>query len=123
MFFLKKEAIHFLNEYFKLPARGDEQDWDIELADSARVREFLNAYNNDFPDNVRLALMALIFASYDDYIDKHKRDLNLETKIKTIVNADKDLFIDLLKYWAVENKEDTKECFNLTAFVRDVLDG
>ena len=97
MFILKKEAIIFLNEYFKLPARGDEQDWDVELANPDRSTEFLNAYDDGFSDDVKLALMALIFASYDDYIGKYKRDSYLESKIKTIVGLNKNLFVDLIQ--------------------------
>jgi hypothetical protein len=121
MFILKKEAINFLNRYFKLPVSGDEQDWDIELADSDRVEEFLDAYDYDFSDDVKPALMALIFASYDDYIGEHKRDISIEAKIKTIVDLDRNLFTGLLKYWAVEGKEDIKKCFKVAAFARDIL--
>ena len=97
------------------------EDWDIELADADRVKEFLDAYDYDLSHDIKLALMALILASYDDYIGKDKRDVSLEARIKTIIDVDKNLFIGLLKYWAVEDEQDAKKCFNLTPFVRDLL--
>ena len=121
MFILKKQAIDFLNQYFKLPARGDEQDWDVELANPDRVEEFLDGYDDDFSNDIKLALMALIFASYDEYIVKYKKDVAIEARIKKILDKKRDLFLGLLRYWAVENKKDPKKCFNLTVFARSVL--
>lgn len=69
MYILYKEDIDYLNKLLNLPARGDEQDWDIELADPARLSEFLatfKAYNLTL--SVKKAFLALIIASYDDLL-------------------------------------------------------
>jgi hypothetical protein len=37
------EAQTKLNKYFNLPAKGGEQDWDIELVNKNRIEEFVVA--------------------------------------------------------------------------------
>jgi hypothetical protein len=121
MFVLKKKAIDFLNQYFKLPAKGNEQDWDVELADSNRIKEFLNGYRGDFTGDVKLALMALILASYEDFLHENKENSNIENEIKEIFDDDILLFADLLKYWALQDEEKREGLFNITNFVRKFL--
>jgi hypothetical protein len=59
----------YINRMFSLPARGDEQDWDIELADPDRVEEFLSRYPEiERTDELSFALMSLIVASFDEKV-------------------------------------------------------
>lgn len=69
MHILYKEDIDYLNKLLNLPASGDEQDWDIELADPARLSEFLATFRAyDLTLSVKKAFLALIIASYDQLL-------------------------------------------------------
>ncbi len=121
MFILKKKAMVFLNKYLNLPSEGNEQDWDLELASSDRLKEFLDAYNYNFNNDVQLALIALIFASYDEYLNEHKRNPSIDERIRKIVNTNKKNFHGLLKYWASEENKNPKHGFKVTLLARDIL--
>ena len=82
---LKQKSINFLNQHFKLPAIGTEQDWAIELADHTRIKAFLDSYNTiTLSSDDKIALMALVFASYEDYIYKYGKEINIENKMEKI---------------------------------------
>ena len=121
MYILKRSAVDFLNKYFHLPTTGLEQDWDIELADHKRLDEFLGACDFEFSDDMKFALMALIFASYDDYIREIGRDHEIEKRIKAKLEGDGALFMELIKYWALSDEKDSENLFCLTDFIREVL--
>jgi len=75
LIFLNYELYHSTNSnrlpyrLLLLPTSGKEQDWDIELADAIRLDEFLNVLDHQhLSDDQKHALMALIIASYDDFL-------------------------------------------------------
>lgn len=77
-----------LSDRMGLPWFEEMQDWDLMVADSSRITEFLNIYENDGLDNDELfALMQLIVASLDDSIREYhdlEKDANW-IKCKTIL--------------------------------------
>lgn len=121
MFILKKKATDFINKYFNLHVTGNEQDWDLELADANRLNEFLDNYNDDFTDDIKLALTALIFASYENYLHEHEADFQIEKRIHSTLTKDLDLFFGLLSYWSLNEEENKKNLFKITSFVRKFL--
>jgi hypothetical protein len=61
---LKKEIIEQLSKELSLPFTGLEQDWDIEMADSNRINDFLEFYQqNNLSADKKVAMMSLILAS------------------------------------------------------------
>ena len=113
----------FLNEVFQLPATGQEQDWDIELADHTRLQEFITyAQKELLKDDVKQALMALVLASYDDLLRySGDGDLFYGGQIQQLVAENKPLYSELLTYWARLDENDARNGFYVTPFVRTLL--
>jgi hypothetical protein len=108
MHILNKQDVDYLNELLNLPARGDEQDWDIELADPARLSEFLGTFKAyPLTLSVKKAFLALIIASYDILLQYDPDDDDFYwTSIKGIMDSEKHEHISLLKYWASEDSNE-----------------
>ena len=122
MCILYREDIDYLNKLLNLPARGDEQDWDIELADPARLSEFLATFKAyDLTLSVKKAFLALIIASYDDLLQYDPDDDDFYwTSIKRIIEPEKQEYLALLKYWALENSN-KGGVFSVTPRIRAYL--
>ncbi len=103
-----------------LPYKGNEQDWDIELADKNRVDEFISFYNdNDLSNDMKYAAMSIILASYDYLLDDTEIDRDYRWyEIERMLKSEKQLFSDLIEYWAVETE--IEDVFRITPLVREV---
>lgn len=117
-----KEAIESLNKKLELPSNGIEQDWDIELANSKRLGEFVSFYEqSDLSSEEKKAMMALIFASYDDFLNEVNIDRNnLWSKIVRLIKQDDYLFHELLNYWRLEDENSSENYFKITPLVRGI---
>ncbi|RFS17683.1 hypothetical protein [Emticicia sp. C21] len=118
---MNNDALQVINTLFNLPAKGDEQDWDIELADKDRVEEFINAmHTNDFNSSEKYAVMGLILGSYDDYlrweIDKDNR---IWLNIINILEENREIYSNILNYWALWHHKQQEYLFNITFLVRE----
>ena len=117
---LTKEAIESISQKLSLPFTGVEQDWEVELASSERVNEFVSFYQDtSLSLEEKRALMSLVFASYDDYLNEHEIDKNeLWSEIVLLVQSDKDLFKELINYWSLEGETSPENYFKITPLVR-----
>ncbi|WPU94514.1 hypothetical protein SNE25_03135 [Mucilaginibacter sabulilitoris] len=117
-----QNAVKYLNELFHLPASGQEQDWDIEMADPKRLKEFTDAFEINMPLAVKQALLSLILASYDDFL-KSDKDLDNHqwNKIKSIIEAEPHHYEQLLIYWAMEGNDNAVDMFDITPRIRSYL--
>lgn len=117
---LKKEAINSISQKLNLPITGYEQDWEIELANSERVTEFISVYQEQkLLLEEKKALMSLIFASYDDYLNEKGIDKDdLWLKIVPLIELDRDLFEELLSYWSLAEENSSEYYFKITPLVR-----
>ena len=120
--FLTKEAIESISQKLSLPFTGVEQDWEVELASSERVNEFVSFYQGTLLSlEEKKALMSLVFASYDDYLNEHEIDKNeLWSEIVFLVQSDKDLFKELINYWSLEGETSPENYFKITPLVRGI---
>ncbi|NTX36685.1 hypothetical protein HUA78_19750 [Myxococcus sp. CA033] len=116
---LKKASIEKLTAALALPATGQEQDWDAELADAARIGEFLHAYQNLplTPDD-RIALMALILASVEIRLSVGLDVADYWEQIAAMLGRERDLYREMIGYWACEGENDPEAWFHLTPMVR-----
>lgn len=74
MEFTSGRAQKHLERVLQLPARGDEQDWEIELANETRLEEFIARYPEfEADDEFAFAMVALIIASFDERLGWHPR--------------------------------------------------
>ncbi|ASP34348.1 CPCC family cysteine-rich protein [Labrenzia sp. VG12] len=134
-------ATAYLTETLQLPARGDEQDWEIELADEARLEEFISLFPDlASDDEYAYAMVALIIASFDDrlgqrlypfggeYIDQMREadfdvsrmytqdERRLWLEISRILNSRVCLFDWLIRYWS--SADEPESAFACTLFFR-----
>lgn len=99
--YLTKHAMLFLNKALNLPATGQEQDWDIELADKSRIGDFVTyMQNNELGVEIRFALMALILGSLDDLSYDGDIPRDLWENVRQLLKDDQELFADLVARWA-----------------------
>ncbi|WP_282611436.1 hypothetical protein [Pelagibius sp. Alg239-R121] len=114
-------SIDYFNAVLALPATGSEQDWEVELADSDRVCEFVKFYeSNVLSDERKYALMALILCSLEDLSYMQTIEKSLWHRVQGLLRADRDLLEDIINYWSLGEFEDDHEHFNITALVRSV---
>lgn len=118
----KKEIVEQLSKDLSLPFTGIEQDWDLEMADSTRVSDFLNFYKqNDLSVDKKVALMSLILASYDDFLSEN--DLETDDKwdeIKEILELEKETYVELIDYWSSNNVAGEDNLFCVTPLIRGI---
>jgi hypothetical protein len=111
-----------LNKLLKLNASGNEQDWDIELADYKRVTEFIeiaDSANLSLPE--RYAIVELILASYDDYLTNEGNDEGIWKGIVKVLDAHFELYVDTLNYWALTQETTVNNIFEITPQARAYL--
>ena len=102
-YFVRKESAIKLNKLLELDSTGDEQDWELELADIGKITSMLNLLENktlNFHD--KIALSHLIVASFE----KEDEELGAVDKdrIKTFADfLDDNLQIKniIREYWVV----------------------
>lgn len=111
------EAMALLERELLLPATGEEQDWDIELADPSRVDEFLcYLESHDLSEDARFALMALIIASLDDLSYEGDLDAELVKRTVALLEAGRPLYDDLILYWRQDGEG--PDGFNISPTMR-----
>jgi len=102
-YFVRKESAIKLNKLLGLDSTGNEQDWELELADIGKITSMLNLLENktlNFHD--KIALSHLIVASFE------KEDEELGTVDKDRIKIFADFLGDNLQikniireYWVV----------------------
>ena len=102
-YFVRKESAIKLNKLLGLDSTGDEQDWELELADIGKITSMINLLENkilNFRD--KIALSHLIVASFE----KEDEELGAVDKDRIKIFAD---FLDdnlqikniIREYWVV----------------------
>jgi len=118
MHILNKQAIIALNQKLHLPANGQEQDWDIELANPGRIDEFFSVFkeNKQIDSEQRYALMALTLASCEYALQEGKALNESWEDIKRILTTDP-LYKNLLDYWSLPTNGEVDDTFAITAYL------
>lgn len=117
-------AIDRLTTMLRLPPGG--QDWEIEVADAARVGEFLDAYEaGGLDDDERFTLMALIVASYDDLLQGGgDADRQVWARLRRHLRGEFALHAYTVQYWSLPDNDDDDDpdnVFSFTALAREVM--
>jgi hypothetical protein len=116
------EAIKKLNALLDLPYREGMQDWDIELADPSRIQEFCYVYERENLDsNEKQALMALIIASYNNYIEERGNEIFLWNRVAALLRRELDLHKSTLLYWLCDDNEEVIGGFAITPLIKALL--
>ncbi|SEK54568.1 hypothetical protein [Parapedobacter koreensis] len=118
---LKKEIIKQLSKELLLPFTGIEQDWDIEMANSKRIDEFIKFYKEShLCDDKKVAVMSLILSSYDDLLNENNLEIDDRwNEIKSILESERIIFIDLIDYWSLSNEVE-ENLFRITPLMRNI---
>lgn len=118
---LKKKIIEQLSKKLLLPYTGIEQDWDIEMANSNRINDFLKFYQqNDLLVDEKIAVMSLILASYEDFLNES--DLEFDYRwddISFILESERVIFEDLINYWSLSDEIGEDNIFRITLLIRN----
>jgi hypothetical protein len=121
---LPLEAIKKLNSLLDLPYRDGMQDWDIELADSNRIQEFCDFYEReDLDPHEKQALMALLIASYNDYLEERGNEVLLWSKIAALLRKDFDLHKSTLLYWLGSDDKEVIGDFAVASLIKTLFGG
>ena len=122
MWFPTERAKLFLNKALKLPVSGKEQDWEIELSNPDRIKDFLEFYHHyfeEFSEDIKQALMALILSSFEDSKWEGTFDKYLWGKNEIIIDLEFNLFKDILEMW--RNKNSNEDGFAISSLVENIL--
>jgi len=122
---IRKEIVAGLNERLSLNYTGQEQDWDLELADPNRITDFLNFIRDqNLSIEEKYAVMALVLSSYDDRLNYNPvsvADNEIWYSITELLNQSPEIYSDLLNYWALWNNQREEYLFAITKLVREYL--
>ena len=119
--FPTREAIDSLAKRFGLPNTPRMQDWEWEVADLARLDEFLDDYlSGELSDDERFTIMETMLQCFEE----SDRDLELD-RLWTQVLSSLDTHIELHAYtvwhWSCVDDEDPADWFRVTPWVRRIL--
>lgn len=83
------KAQETLNRLLSLPARGDEQDWEIELTDATKLPAMFElAENASLNIEERSALILLIVWTIDELIDEGGDGADALFRVRRLLGAD-----------------------------------
>lgn len=114
------EIVKKLANILNLPLPGPfSQDWELEVADSTRVGEFLQAYESDLLNHDdRSVLMHTILESYNTAVgDGLARPEDWEV-ISRYLDRDRAIHEDTIRYWAMLDEPELENCFIITPLIR-----
>ena len=117
-------AIQSLDAALYLPLR--RQDWEIEVADAARVGEFLDLYEcGKLDEDERFSLMSLVVASYDELLrESGDRGHHLWARIRRHLVDHFALHAYTVQGWSFPDEDDDydpDEVFPFTPYAREVM--
>ena len=94
-------AVELLNAMLDLPVTGREQDWEIELADEARVPEWLALFRGgNLGVELRAALALLIMHSIFDPTCPELTSRTFSQQMRSALEADPEVRERMMSYWS-----------------------
>lgn len=121
-----RAARELLNSLLGLPHRDDMQDWDVELADPARLAEFCDLYDtSEFDAETRFTLMRLIVASLDDLLAEPQAatiEVDQVHRVEELLRRDAPLHLHTVNYWRLGDEADPLNVFSVTPLMRRIWD-
>lgn len=125
MKYIHVTTAQMLNRDLSLNATGQEQDWELEVADADRVEEFIAHFHIRERDDIYdFALVSLIVASFDDVVggrlmsidgeyfeifERNKNDIesvyteserSLWGDVRKILKSNLELYGQIIRYWS-----------------------
>ncbi|MDD9265729.1 hypothetical protein ACFPES_01660 [Paenibacillus sp. GCM10023248] len=119
--FVTKKSVESLTEKLQLPVEREYQDWEVEIANSSRLSEFVMFYESaKLNDEEKFALMSLIIASFDDALSEGNVPDGIWDKIRGLLRSNFDLHGKTILYWSLVDEE-LDDCFSVTQYMRELI--
>ena len=119
--FPTRKAIDSLAARFGLVCSTQMQDWEWEVADPARIDEFLSAYaSGELDEDERFTIMETLLQSFEE----SEIELWSDPRWITVLNhleRNIDLHAYSAWYWSCLDSDDAQEWFRLTPHLREIL--
>jgi hypothetical protein len=116
-----RAAVDALAARFGLPNHPDKRDWEWEVADPARLDEFISAYQSaELDDDERFTLMETIIQSFDDLGSRCELDPRWQ-RILDILDRNIELHACSVWYWSALDGKNRDEQFCVTPSMRGIL--
>ena len=116
-----REAIGFLAARFRLSNDLDMQDWEIEVADAARIDEFLTVLRLEkLDEDQQFTLMAILVQSFEE----SNSELRLDSRWKevlSVLDQKPELHAYTIWYWSCTSESDEENIFRVSPWVRTIL--
>lgn len=96
------------------------QDWDVQMADPARCRDLITLYDLSSDAIERIALMQIMVASFEEYLDQHEPDLEVEQMLRERLVNEWTLHQSTIEYWANIALPEN-DSFNVTPLMRGLI--
>jgi hypothetical protein len=121
---IDKSSIEFISKELNLPYSGDEQDWDLEMANYKRLYDFISFYSEKLTINQKKALMSLILASFNDLLNEVGMSDDYWDKIRSVLVSENEIFKDLFVYWGASGESGTNndDNYEITSLLRSTID-
>ncbi|MCD6051245.1 MAG: hypothetical protein K0Q55_2648 [Verrucomicrobia bacterium] len=115
-------SIAKLTSLLRLPRDPFMQDWAVQCADAQRVEEFLQLYEQggDLTEDDRFALMALIVASFDDWLWDQPGENRLSPRLRQHLASGFHLHQTTVHYWSLLDEPDPANAFQVTPLMREI---
>lgn len=88
-----------LADRFGLPYSGDMQDWELEVADPARIPDFLREFDV-LPGDTMDCWAELLMASFDDAVNLGTFSSTDWERYAELLSRDRERYRGLLEYWS-----------------------
>ena len=114
------EARQSLAERLALPWSDAMQDWEWEVADAARVDEWLRLYaSGDLSEDERFSLMEMLVQCVEDSSDDRRSAMWLA--IEPHLREQRAIHRTTIEYWARVDEENPEAQFHVSAGMRTLL--
>ena len=122
MYILQPTATDYLSSVFNFPITGLEQDWDVEFADSNRLEEFITYLENEkLSQEITRALIALIIASYNEYLEERPANPEIEKRIEKILIENFSQASDIIDFYVKAKNSNDWKAIDLLRKVRVIF--
>ena len=119
--FPTNEARQSLADRFDLPYTLQMQDWEWDVADSKRIKEFMEVYKSgELSEDERFALMETIIQSFADLEQPLDKNKEWQEVIK-LIESNLDLHIYTVWYWSDEENNEPDDQWSVAPSMREIL--
>ena len=114
-------SIESLAARFGLPFSNEMQDWELEVADFSRIKEFMEVYiSGSLDEEESFTLMAVIIASFDESEETLEGNVDWTDTLK-IIEENFELHAYTVWYWS-NLEEPSTDDFKVSPYMRELFE-